>query len=406
MPQRVAVSALILALACSGNPSSAAEFDRLGGEVIASLLRDPKTRAHQALAFRDLEALPPILGDTRASLLLARTDQGNLARLLVAPAFRKRPTPGDGAAEPRKSRGELVPILLVERFDVFDGGHPSSRVSQGQDLMLFPGFQLDLDSGQVVPEGMGGDLQFSAVDSEDGRLSPLGPARLATLEKRPPLPSPTALQTTDAKPVGPADLAGRFRLVADGRWTRLLQLSVDASGAVTGRFRSDSSGSDYPVTGKVDSNAPSKIQFIIQFPRSRQDFAGNLWSAGKQVISGSGSMQNREFGFVAVREGATLNVSDEPGSKVGRSPAGAKPGTTWLRIRVDPTSDRFQVGKEFRAGPELTEALLAALRADPNTGIVVTASGSVSYSRLQQIVHAARAAGVASIRLASEVDEP
>ncbi len=299
---------LVLSVVLLFPPSGARgdEFDKLGGGALAALLSDARTRAHTALGFRELEALPAVLRDTRSALLIVKTDQGSLARLLVSPGFRKRPG----------GKGPPVPLLLVERYEVFEAGNPGARLARGKNLMLFPGWQLDLDTGQVVPEGLGGDLVFTARGDEDGTISSLGPARISTLDRPPSLPQTAPGSPTEGRVVRPADLSGRFRLAANGQWSGLLELKVDPAGSVSGSFRSDASGSAYPVTGKVDPQLHQKVQFAIQFPRSRQDYQGVLWTEGKQVMAGTLAMLGQDFSFVAVREGSRLDLGahDPPGA--------------------------------------------------------------------------------------------
>ena len=76
-----------------------------------------------------------------------------------------------------------MPVLVLERFDTFDAGNPASRLARGREVILFSGFEFDLDSGQVVPEGQGGDLRFVALPKSTPRLEALGPAKLYTLSK-------------------------------------------------------------------------------------------------------------------------------------------------------------------------------------------------------------------------------
>ncbi len=109
------------------SPSRGDEFDGLGSEIVGSLLRDAKTPRHRAIGFRELEALPAVLHDSRAALLLVRTDQGNWAKMLVAPGLRKGPA----------SKTALVAVLMIERFEAFDASKPGSRLARGRDLMLF-----------------------------------------------------------------------------------------------------------------------------------------------------------------------------------------------------------------------------------------------------------------------------
>ncbi len=294
---------LMLSVVLLGPPSSARgdEFDRLGGAALAALLSDARTRTHTALGFRELEALPSVLRDTRSALLIVKTDQGNLAQLLVSPGFRKRPG----------GKGPLVPLLLVERFEVFEAGNPGSRLARGKNLMLFSGFQLDLDTGLVVPEGLGGDLVFTARGDEDGTISSLGPARISTLERPPALATTAPGIPSEGRVVRPADFSGRFRLAANGQWSGLLELAVDPAGSVSGSFQSDVSGSAYPVTGKVDPQLHQKVQFAIQFPRARQDYQGVLWTEGKHVVAGTLTMLGHEFSFIAVREGSRLDLNEK-----------------------------------------------------------------------------------------------
>ncbi len=289
----LSVILLILPSATRGD-----EFDRLGEGALAAILSDVRTRTHSALNFRELEALPAVLRDTRSALLIVKTDQGNLAQLLVSPGFRQRPG----------GKGPLVPLLLVERYEVFEAGHTGARLARGKNLMLFPGWKLDLDTGQVVPEGLGGDLVFTARGDEDGTISSLDSARISTLDRPPALPPAAPGVPSEGRVVRPSDFAGRFRLAANGQWSGLLNLAVDPAGAVSGSFQSDASGSTYPVTGKVDPLLHQKVQFAIQFPRARQDYQGVLWTEGKQVIAGTLAMLGQEFSFVAVREGSRLDL--------------------------------------------------------------------------------------------------
>ena len=141
--------------------------------------------------------------------------------MLVSPGFRKRPG----------NKGSLVPVLVVERFEVFDGRQSRFPAGAGRDLMLFPGFQLDLDTGQIVPEGLGGDIVFTARGEEDGTIRPLGAARLATLSRPPICLTPRRAFPRQGKVVRPADFSGRFRLAANGQWSGLLELAVDPAGS-------------------------------------------------------------------------------------------------------------------------------------------------------------------------------
>jgi hypothetical protein len=276
------------------------EFGRLEGPEFFNLISRAGARAHASLSLRELDALPTILRDERAAFVIVKTDQGNLARIVVSAGLRK--------LKPSQSDGPLVPVLLLERFETIDVGDRRSFKARGKDVMLFDGFQFDLDAGQVVPVGLGGDIVFSTRAPEDPRLAALDGSRLYTLEKPPPSPESTPGKPTAGRSVQPGDFAGRYYLIANGQWSGTLELIVDDAGVVSGHFRSDRNGSSYPVTGKVAGEFAHKIDFSVQFPRARQNFEGLLWTEGKNAIAGTLSMLDRPYGFVAVREGTSLNL--------------------------------------------------------------------------------------------------
>lgn len=270
----------------------AGEFDRLEGEALARAARSDAARKWTSLSFKDLDALPPALTDNRAAFLLVRTAPGNYARILASPGLRKAPG----------SDGPGVPIMVLERYDTFEPGGSGSRLARGAGVVLFEGFQIDLDTGLIVPPGQGGDLEF--VKGGDGpALKPLGASALMTMTK--PLPrSAAAAGPSPGKAVLPGDFSGRYTLYADGRWTGRLEIQVDADRQVGGRFRSEANGTSYPVTGEVSAESPPKARFRVKFPRTEQDYDALLWTEGKNVLAGSFVMLDRAYGFFAVREGS------------------------------------------------------------------------------------------------------
>src|SRR4051794_13090114 len=80
---------LILVLSTSLRGS---EFDRIEGERLGSLIREGVLESRQALTASAIEAIPQAFKDVRSAFLVVKTNEGNLARLLVSPAFRKRGT--------------------------------------------------------------------------------------------------------------------------------------------------------------------------------------------------------------------------------------------------------------------------------------------------------------------------
>ena len=277
----------------------AGEFDRLEGAQLATIAKGGEVVRHPRLTVRELDQLPTAFKDTRAAFLIVKTSQKNLARLLVSPALRKPP---DGPGAP-------VPVFVLERFDTFEPGRSGSRVARGAGLLLFDGFQVDLDSGQIVPEGQGGDLVFKKGDKDGPWIEAVGGAELYSPKSR-ITPGSAASGPSPGRAVLPGDFSGRFRLYSDGRWSGLLELEVAADRQVTGRFRSEANGTSYPVSGEVKLEPTNKLVFKVKFPRSEQDYDAFLWTEGKNAFSGTFAMGEKSFGFCAVREGSTLGPAE------------------------------------------------------------------------------------------------
>ena len=120
-----------------------------------------------------------------------------------------------------KGQAGTVPVLVLERFDTFELGKRGSRVARGAGLILFDGFQLDLDAGQVVPAGRGA----TGVPREGNArpaLKTLGEAALFTLSK--PI-APNAAGAPARRPArrsspatSPADTASRPTAVGRASW--------------------------------------------------------------------------------------------------------------------------------------------------------------------------------------------
>jgi hypothetical protein len=292
MTRRAPMTVALLSMACVASAASARadQFDTIEGKALADALKGPGAKAVDRLTLAELGALPNLLRDARAALLAVKTNKGNVARLLVTPELRK----GDD--------GKAIPVFVLERFDTFDAADLSARLAGGRAMMLFPGFQVDLDTGQVVPEGQGGDLVYSAKGGP--ALGSIPGATLFVLT-RAPAPDPTKPpQPTPGRAVVPTDFAGRYRLFANGQWSGTLDLQVMDRGEVSGQFRSDAHGSSYPVRGQVAADAPNKVTLAVKFPRSQGDFEGYLWTEGKGAMAGTFRLLEKTYGFYAVRDGA------------------------------------------------------------------------------------------------------
>ncbi len=362
------------------------QFEQLDGPMLVRLIRGPEATARPSLTVVDLGAMPALLRDSRSALVLARTDAGNPARLLLLPELRK---PAGGREEP-------FPVLVVERLDAFDAADPATRLASRKDVVLFDGFLLDLDTGQVVPEGQGGDVVFRAGGAPGPRLEAIGEARLFTLARPPAFDNARTPQPTPGRAVLPADFAGRYRLFANGQWSGTLDLKAEARGVVTGRFRSDLHGTSYAVTGQVAADAAQKLRFAIAFPRARQEFEGYLWGEGKGAMAGTASLLDRSFGFFAVREGGRYAPE---GRDLGPldSPDADRPGRHLVEIN----------GREIRLDgkPVSPGALTATLKALAEAEAEVPPWASIRTSPelasgdIRKVVEAIRAAGIATIRL-------
>lgn len=285
------ILALFLALGWSAG-ASGDDFAAIEGALLGNLASGSGAREASAITFNGIAALPKVLGDSEHAFVIVRTDKGNAAKLLVSIALRRPSKPGDP-----------VPLVMIERLETFEIPGVKTRLAQARSLALFDGFQIDLDTGAIVPGGFGGDLIFEAGGAG---LKAINGAKLFTLEKPPILPKAAAGKVSAGRKVELGDFAGRFRLYANAQWSGVVDWKVDDQKNLTGEFRSDRNGQAYKVLGKVGEGAPHKLRFAIEFPRSRQDYEGWLWTNGKSGFSGSMTFLDQTFGFVALREGETL----------------------------------------------------------------------------------------------------
>jgi len=356
------------------------EFDRIEGDTLALVLKTNEATTHKRLSINQIHALPNIFADARSAFLVARTDQGNVARLLVAPAFRKQPS----------GQGKPIPVLVLERFDTFESGNLSTRLARGKDILLFEGFSFDLDSGQVVPEGQGGDLKFESVKEGPGLLA-LGSAAIGTLNKAPATPKIPAAGPSPGRTVLPGDYAGRYRLFANGQWSGTLDLIVDSQGKVSGRFRSDLNGTSYEVEGQVDRESPPKAQFAIRFPRTRQEYEGLIWTEGKGAMAGTMRMLGRPYGFFSIREGGRFAPEGEEVS-LGEIPKNGQ-HTVWL------SQGKIRLDGQLTTEPALAETLHKALENEPATSVLVQAPTEEPFATIHKVLNVIKEAGISSIRL-------
>ena len=269
------------------------DFARIEGQTLLDLAAGKNAKERSGLTFGEIDALPKVLADVEHGLVIVRTDRGNAAKLLVSPALRKP----EGAQVP------AVPVVVIERFETYETPKASPRLAQGKTVVLFDGFQFDLETGQVVPEGYGGDLKF---DAKGKGLVAIHEAKLLTLDTPPTFPKTDAPKLSPGRQVVPSDFEGQFHLYANAQWSGILDLKVDPEGAVSGQFKSDASGRIYKLKGSAGKDSANHIQFTVELPRARQEFDGRLWTNGKGGMAGEMTFLDQKFGFFAVREGTKI----------------------------------------------------------------------------------------------------
>ncbi len=371
------------------------EFDRLEGEALFGVPESKDAKSPKMLSMGDLDSLPTVLRDSRSALLIVKTDQGNLSRLLVTPGLRK-PLIEGAAMEAMKKEGKepkLLPVVALDRFDTFDASNRAARLARGKDLMLFDGFQFDLDSGQVVPEGQGGDLQFVVKGEGGPRLVPVGKSAFFTLTKLPAQVAKGAPRPSIGRAVFPADFNGRYQLVANGQWSGVLDLKVGDDKSVKGRFRSDLNGASYAVEGEVGVDVPQKITFRVDFPRTHQDYEGLLWTEGKGAMAGTATMMNRSFGFFAIRQDGHFNPEGDDLGTLSKN--SSKPHRKTVAVR----KGEYALDGKTRTDLELTEDLKRLVAAEPETWVLLQVPDDETFAGIERAFEVITAAGVSTIRL-------
>jgi hypothetical protein len=385
MIRRIGCCLILCGLVALSDRARADQFEQLDGPMLVKVLKGGDATARASLTVSDIAAMPALLRDTRSALVLAKTDLGNPVRLLIVPELRK----------PASGQGEPIPVVVLERLDAFDASDPSSRVASRRDVVVFDGFQVDLDTGQVVPEGQGGDVVFRVNGDRGPRLDSIGKASLFTLARAPALDSSKAPQPTPGKAVLPGDFAGRYRLFANGQWSGTLELKVEGRGAVVGQFRSDLHGTTYPVSGQVATDVAQKVFFAIKYPRARQEFEGFLWAEGKGAIAGVASLNERPVGFFAIREGGKFAPEGADIGPLVRLDAD-RPG----RHVVEVVGDKIKFEGKEATLDELVAALRMLVESEsaPLPWVLIRASSGQKYGDVIRAAEAVQAAGVKSLR--------
>lgn len=259
-------------------------FDRHTSRWVKQAAKDNAARTE--LAAGDAARLKTLAREIASPCVVVQTSEGNWAKAIVSWAFRK--------AEPKP-----LPVLVLERFVTYDRDKGDVAVAQGRNVMLFPGFQFDFDSGQVVPDGLGADIKFD----DKRRMAAVGEVKLHGLDG-PALPAATPDQHDPLAHVGvqPKDFAGTWQVEADGRWSGTWEIAVDDEGNVSGTYTSDETKSSFPLKGYIkDSDVPNRLQFDVEFTAATQTYDVYLWTTDKSALAGSTTLVDRTFGVYATR---------------------------------------------------------------------------------------------------------
>lgn len=280
-----------LALVACATAGRADQFDYYTHPVLSKAVSDGTLKEVKELTSDQVADAASALPDASSTFLVVATNDKRFAKLLVQPARQKVGTDKQAA------------MLLVDKFVTFKGTTDRAAQAQGQNLHLYPGLRFSLDIGQVVPEAVGGDLTVLAdpKDPNAFTVKPLKDAKLYLVTR--PIPGVVPKKAPKLV-VGEAFetrfFAGRYKLRDDGRRTGVLKLEVSEAGDVAGTFTSDKDGQEYEVLGKA-GNPRHAISFTVNFPATKQTFAGYMFTGDGKAIAGTTKILEREAGFYAER---------------------------------------------------------------------------------------------------------
>jgi hypothetical protein len=268
--------------------SRADAFDNYTNPILAKVPGAPGVQEIKQLTPDLIADNDRMLPGVSAAFLVVKTNDGRWSKLLVQSARHK--------VDDKRS----LPILVVDRFVTYKEGDERAVSASAKNVYLYPGFRLNLDIGQIVPEEAGGDLRF-VVSGDKIHVEPLDKAKLYLLTK----PLADAIPKKSEKLVvgdafEPGYYNGKFKLYDDGRRSGTLNLKVEDGNELTGAYYSDKDGAKYEVKGRVGMPLHS-FEFTIKFPRSEQTFRGWLFTGDAKALVGASKLVDRESGFYAVR---------------------------------------------------------------------------------------------------------
>lgn len=364
------------------------DFARFDGGLLTAAARGEGSKERNFVGFAEIGAAPRTLRDSGHALLIVKTDQGNAARVLVSAALRK-PTGG----------GEPTPVVVLERFDTFESPQAKTRLAGGKGTLLFDGFRFDFDSGQVVPDGHGGDVRFRLTGKEGSGLTTAPGAKLYTLDAPPVFPVQANDRPSPGGRVTVGDFRGSYRLYADARWSGDLSIKVNDKGEVSGEFRSDLNGRSYAVRGISGGDSPGKIVFEIAFPRSKQEYEGYLWTSGKGGFSGTLRFLNQTFGFFAIRKGGRFAPEDALAEGAGGELEGDAAGK--IVVTIDRATEGVSIDGKNQDIKTMKSVIVERVAADTAVSVLIRVASDVPYSRVREVVESIRSAGVERVRFES-----
>lgn len=285
-PSTIPVQGILLAVALFGAATASRVQADPFDDHTAYWLRQgiEAIQPREQLEMRDALSLDLIGKRILSPCIVVKTDEDNLTKALVTWGFRKH---GD----------QQIPVVMIERYVTYRGDRPNLTTATGRDVMLFPGFQFNFDIGQVVPEGLGGDIACGDM----GLLKPVGMAQLFGLNgPATPAPEPGSIPDPDShEGVIPTDFAGAWDVHIDGRWDGRWELNVDER-QIFGKFLSKETASVYEVNGKV-AGLPHNARLNIELANAAQTVDAYLWTKDKSAMAGTVTMNDRKLGFFALR---------------------------------------------------------------------------------------------------------
>ena len=140
-------STILLALAGRGRADA---FDNYTNPLLNKVMASDAAKEMKRVTPDDLLDNDRVLPGVDGAVLIVKTNQG------ATPSWWSHP------ARQKTDMTHSVATLLIDRYVTYKEGEERTVAAAGKNLVLFPGFRVSLDMGQVVPEELGGDLRFVA----------------------------------------------------------------------------------------------------------------------------------------------------------------------------------------------------------------------------------------------------